>query len=354
MKVGIVTINSQNMGNRLQNYAVQEILKKMGMQVETINNAYCGREVTTFKHTLKICVLGRTLPSLFRKRREGFYSFNRKHIQMTESEWEYNKAPNGISDEYDYFVCGSDQIWNPHFDFVSDNEYLTFARPEQKIAYSASFGVSEMNKEQLSSLNEKIKDFKAISVRENAGAVLVEKACDRKAEVLLDPTMMITKKEWLSIAERPTFLTDKKYILTYFLGNKLPETKHKLQELAKENNWDIINLWDINYKKYFLTTPEEFIYLIANCELMCTDSFHGSVFSILTGVPFIVQTRKDNVQNMNSRLETLLGKLGLTSHLMREGMSKSDIFAADYTEAYDIIEKERKKTQEFLKNAMSE
>lgn len=352
MKVGIVTINSQNMGNRLQNYAVQEFLKKLGMQVETINNAYCGREVTTFKHTLKICVLGRALPSLFRKRREGFYRFNEKHIKMAPGEWEFNKAPAGIAESYDYFVCGSDQIWNPYFDFISDNEYLSFARPEQKIAYSASFGISEMNKEQLSRLKEKISDFKAISVREDAGAELVKKACGREAEVLLDPTMMLTKEQWLSIAEKPAFLPDKKYILTYFLGNKLPETVQRLQEIAKKNDWEIINLWDIKYKKYFLATPEEFIYLIANCELMCTDSFHGSVFSILTGVPFIVQTRKDKEKSMNSRLETLLGKLGLTSRLMRDGMSEEEIFRIDYTEAYSIIEKERSRTESFLKGVI--
>ncbi len=351
MKVGIVTINSQNMGNRLQNYAVQETLKKLGFQVETINNAYCGREVTTFKHTLKICVLGRALPSLFKKRREGFYRFNRKHIQMAEGEWEYNKAPAGISDKYDYFVCGSDQVWNPSFDFITDNEYLTFAKPEQKIAYAASFGVSEMSGGQLDALCEKISDFKAISVREDAGAALVKKASGRDATVLVDPTMMLSKEEWLSIAERPKFMPDKKYILTYFLGQKLPETKQKLTELAREKDYEIIDLWDINKKKYFLATPEEFVYLIANCALMCTDSFHGSVFSILTGVPFLVQTRKDNAKNMNSRLETLLDKLKLTSRLMKEDMTEQDIFEIDYTETYGILGEERKRTEEFFKEA---
>ncbi len=351
MKVGIVTINSQNMGNRLQNYAVQESLKKLGFQVETINNAYCGREVTTFKHTLKICVLGRTLPFLFRKRREGFYRFNQKHIQMAEGEWEYNKAPSGVCDRFDYFVCGSDQVWNPSFDFISDNEYLTFARPEQKIAYAASFGVSEMSKEQLKNLGEKIGDYRAISVREDAGAELVKKASGKDAKVLLDPTMMLSKEDWLSIAEKPKFMPEKKYILTYFLGQKLSETKQKLMELARENDYKIIDLWDINKKKYFLTTPEEFVYLIANCSLMCTDSFHGSVFSILTGVPFLVQTRKDNAKNMNSRLETLLDKMQLTSRLMKADMTERDIFEIDYTRTYEIISEERKRTEEFFYEA---
>ncbi len=352
MKAAIVTINSQNMGNRLQNYAVQETLKRLGMEVETINNAYCGREVTTIKHTLKICVLGRALPSLFRKRREGFYRFNQKHIQMAVGEWTYNKAPEGISDRYDFFVCGSDQVWNPFFDFISENEYLSFARPEQKIAYAASFGISDMQEEQLKKLGERIHDFKAISVREDAGADLVKNACGREATVLLDPTMMISKEEWLSIAERPAFMHKKKYILTYFLGQKLPKTAERLNNLAKENDWEIIDLWDIKRKKYFLATPEEFIYLIANCELMCTDSFHGSVFSVLTEVPFIVQTRKDSAKNMNSRLETLLNKLGLTNRLMKSDMSNDEIFDVDYTKAQEVICEERKKTEEFLKNAL--
>ena len=351
MKVGIITINSQNMGNRLQNYAVQEVLKEMGMQVETINNAYCGREVTTFKHTVKICVQGKTFPSLFRKRREGFYRFTKKHIQMAEGEWKFGKAPNGICNDYDFFVCGSDQIWNPNFELVSDNEYLTFARPEQKIAYAASLSVSEMDEEQSAMLRERVSDFKAISVREDAGAVLVNEACGRSAEVLLDPTMMILKDKWNAIAEKPVFLPEKKYILTYFLGKELPETEKKLQDIARENDWEIVHLWDIQYKKYFLATPEEFIYLIANCELMCTDSFHGSVFSVLMGVPFIVQMRKDKEKSMNSRLETLLGKLGLTSHFMTDDMTKEQIFDKDYSEAHVVIEKEKERTKNFLTRA---
>lgn len=351
MKAAIVTINSENMGNRLQNYAVQEILKKRGMQVETIDNPYCGREVVTLKHTIKLCITGRALPSLFQKRREGFYRFNEKHIQMTKDKWEFGKAPKAVSGQYDYFVCGSDQIWNPHFKFISDNEYLTFARPEQKVAFAASFGVSEMNEEQLERLRERIHDFKAISVREDAGAVLVEKACQRTAEVLLDPTMMLSKEEWLSIAECPKFMPKKKYILTYFLGKRLPETEQRLREYAKERDLEIVNLWDVKYKKYFLATPEEFIYLIAHCELMCTDSFHGSVFSVLTGVPFVVQVRKDKAQNMNSRLETLLSKLKLSNRFMKEGMTPEEVFSVDYTEASKIIEEEHKVTEEFLDKA---
>ena len=84
---------------------------------------------------------------------------------------------------------------------------------------------------------------------------------------------------------------------------------------------------------------------------MCTDSFHGSVFSVLTGVPFVVQIRKDKAQNMNSRLETLLSKLKLSNRFMKDGMTPEEVFSVDYTEASQIIEEERKVTEAFLDKA---
>lgn len=352
MKIGIMTISSQNMGNRLQNYAVQEVLKKLGAEVETLDNDYCGREVTTFKHTLKICVLGRTLPSTFRKRREGFYRFTEEHIKVNNRKFVFGKAPEGIAEEFDFFVCGSDQIWNPTFDFISSNEFLAFARPEQKIAYAASLGVPSVSREDAQKLKEYIRDYRAISVREEAGAGIVRETTGREAQVLIDPTMMLSRKEWLRVAKKPEFFPERKYILTYFLGTKLPETQELLVRLAKERNLELVDLWDIRHKKYFLADPSHFIYLIANCELMCTDSFHGSVFSILMGVPFVVQGRKDEAKNMNSRIETLLGRLSLEEHFMDDEFCEENVFCRDYERAYRLIGKEQENAWDFLKKSL--
>lgn len=351
MKVGIITINSQNMGNRLQNYAVQHVIKSMGYDVLTLNNDYCGREVTTFKHTLKICVTGKAFPNLFRRRREAFIQFNNKYIAMHHSVWKPGIAPEGVENEFDFFVCGSDQIWNPFFDFITDNEYLKFAKPEQRIAYAASIGVDQIPESMKELFLSRIKDFKAISVREKAGASIIYKLLGKEVPVLIDPTLMLRREDWLKIAEKPKEVPNKKYLLTYFLGEKDANTKKFINTLAKEKCLEIVNLWDVKYKKYFLTSPSEFLYYIANCELMCTDSFHGSIFSVIMGVPFSVHKRVDNVKSMNSRLDTLLETLELESHLWSKESSIEDFMNHDYTIAYKKIKTEKMRVNEFLNNA---
>jgi hypothetical protein len=348
MKIGIITINSQNMGNRLQNYAVQQVLQKLGHQVETLNNSYCGREVTTLKHTLKICVTGRTFPGLFEKRREGFKHFNDNYINMNERLWSPDKAPSGIEDEFDYFICGSDQIWNPHFDFITGNEFLEFARPEQKIAFAASIGVDEIPKLEEERFRKRLHDFKAISVREKSGAHLISKILGREVPVLMDPTLMLSREEWLKFAKEPKELPVRKYLLTYFLGQKSNDTLDFIQKTAKANNLEIVNLWDIKQKRYFLTNPSEFLFYIANCEMMLTDSFHGVIFSIIMGVSFSVFWRKDKAKNMSTRLETLLGTLKLENHFNTSKTIDESLFMQDYSEAYEIIQLEKKRSNEYL------
>lgn len=353
MKIGIMTINSQNMGNRLQNYAVQEVIKGLGHEVYTMNNSYCGREVTTFKHTLKLSVLNMALPSLFRKRREGFYRFNDEFIQMHNSTWEAGKAPVGIDEEFDCFIVGSDQVWNPYFNFVTSNEFLEFSEPQKKVALSVSFGVGSLPEAVISLYTERLKGFKAISVREDAGASIIKKLHGIDVPVLIDPTLMLSRQAWLNIARPAKRKPEKKYLLTYFLGEQMPETKRFILEKSQTMDLEIVNLWDARSKRYFLTTPSEFLDFITGCELMCTDSFHGSIFSLIMGVPFVVFDRKDHVQKMNSRLETLLDKLELKEHFYDEKFNWETVLNAYYEKAYGIVEKERLRAVEFLENAIS-
>lgn len=352
MKIGLITIKSHNIGNRLQNYAVQEVLKKLGHDVYTMNNEYCGGDVTTFKHTLKICVLNRVLPSLFSNRRKRFDDFNSEFIQFDDSKWSYGIAPDDILDEFDYFVTGSDQVWNPHFDFLSSNEYLEFARDDQKIAISASLGVSEIPNAQIGLFTRRLKDYNAISVREDAGARIVKQLTDRDVPVLIDPTMMLGKEDWLKIARPHEQKPQGKYILTYFIGKQLPETKAFIHEKAEELDAEVVNLYDPKIKNYYAVNPSEYIDYIAHAELMCTDSFHGSIFSILMDTPFVVFDRKDSAKRMNSRIDTLLSKTNLEKHYFGHGFDWDAVKNVDYTRSYELLEGERIKFNEFLIEAI--
>ena len=247
-------------------------------------------------------------------------------------------------------MYGSDQVWNPKFDRLSDVDLLSFATPEQRISFSASFGISELPEDTKEKVKRELENFKAISVREDSGKEIIENITKRKdIEVLVDPTMLLTAEEWDKVLKKPDQLKTDKYILNYFLGNLSEERKQEIEKIAKENNCEIINILDKN-SPFYKTGPSEFLYLEKNAFLICTDSFHSSVFAILYNRPFVVFDREDSNVKMNSRLETLLNKFHLTNRWFNNKINEEQLIA-NYNEAYELLEKEREKASQFIKYA---
>ncbi len=347
MKVGILTIiDNNNYGNRLQNYAVQCILQKLNNEVYTIINY-------PFLNSKKNYILRKIKWKLKKKtklvnsaREDNFEKFNCNilYFQKKITAYSYEKS-------FDYVLAGSDQVWNPNFGRLRDVDLLCFVKPEKRVAFSASFGVNDIPEKMQKHVGESLKSFKAISVREDAGKKIIEKLTGRTdVKVLIDPTMMLTADEWDKVSKKPTMLKNDKYILNYFLGNLSDERRNEINRIAKENNCEVINILD-KESPFYECGPSEFLYLEKNAFLICTDSFHSSVFGILYNTPFLVFEREDNNVSMNSRLDTLLSKFKLEDRRYKGKITKKDL-KCDYTEAYNILDKERIKSMNFLKKAL--
>lgn len=353
-KIGIITINDfNNYGNRVQCYAVQEKLKELNFIVENIYNVNKKKMfISNIKRKIKKLLNYNNARELD-KRSERFKEFN-KNIKFSNRKIINGKTNKNLNKEYNFFVVGSDQVWNPNFNTTSDADFLTFASDNKKIALSASFGISELPKNVVKDYKEKLNKFKKISVREEAGKKIIEQITDRTdVEVLIDPTMLLDEREWAKVSKRPEQLDrikKDKYILNYFLGELSEKRKKEIERIAKENNCHIINILDKN-DPFYITGPSEFLYLEKNAFLICTDSFHSSVFAILFNRPFVVFNREDNHVNMNSRIDTLLSKFKLENRKYNGKEITKENLKHDYTEAYKILEKERKKSEEFLKKA---
>ncbi len=188
-----------------------------------------------------------------------------------------------------------------------------------------------------------------LSVREESGAKIVKELTGRDVPVLIDPTLMLTKEKWLSIAREDPYKPDRPYLLTYFLGKVPKETRKKIKKIARDNNLEIVKLADIRDKKRYIACPSEFIDYINSAALVCTDSFHGSVFSILMETPFIVFERVGTV--MYSRIETLLNKFHLHSRQVNN-IKDDQIFNIDFSHIPPILEEERRKALDFLIEAL--
>ena len=360
MKVGILTItNGENYGNRLQNYAVQYVLESLGCEVETIRNTTEQRKISKIKDKLNIIspiynVIGIKKIQLLNRllRAYRFNEFTKKYIHKSKFIINKNLIPIDIKSYYDYFVCGSDQIWNPKFYFNSEIDFLTFASPEQRIAYAPSFGIDEIPKEKVDEYKKLINGIRCLSVREKSGAKIIKTLTGREAEVLIDPTLMLTKKEWLKISSKPKINLNERYMLIYFLGILSEETKEDIKNISKENGLKIINLLDVSNKESSFFNPEEFIYLINNAELMCTDSFHGVAFSILMNTNFLVFLRKGASYSMNSRMENILELFNMKDRIYEECKDKESFFNMNFNKVEKILDRERKKALEYLKTSL--
>lgn len=349
-KIAILTINdNSNYGNRLQNYAVQEVLKKQGVEVETVYNREDKVGMNLFKIKVKN-LIKRILGIKSQKRYHHFIKFN-NYIKYSEFCVFHNHIPTNLSNKYDCFLTGSDQVWNPNFNRMSDIDFITFAPKEKRNSFSASFGISEIPENMKEFYKERLNGLNHISVRENRGKEIIKELTGREdVEVLVDPTMLLLAEEWDQVSKKPEQLKTDKYILNYFLGNLSEERKNEINRIAEENDCQVINILEAN-DPFYVTGPSEFLYLEKNAFLICTDSFHSSVFAIIYNRPFVVFDREDDLAKMNSRIDTLISKFNLKNRIF-EGKITAQNLNHDYTEAYEILEKEREKADLFLKKAL--
>lgn len=354
-KIGIITIyDNNNYGNRLQNYGLQETIKKCNYDIITFQNKmYKTSFVRSLKEVIKKYILKLKYDETTLQRLNYFLKFTNDFINSSSEEIYTGNDLSSLNSQYDHFIIGSDQIWNYHFrgEYFGNFEFAMFADKEKSFSYSASIGIDNISDDKKDIYIRGLNHLKYISVREDRAKEIVEELTGRNdVEVLIDPTMLLTADEWDKVSKRPKQLDFDKYILNYFLGELSESRKKEIERVAKENNCQIINILDHN-DPFYVCGPSEFLYLEKHAFLICTDSFHSSVFAILYDRPFVVFEREDNTVKMNSRIETLINKFKLKDKKYEGRISEKNL-NHDYSEAYKILEFERKKSFDFLKKAL--
>ncbi len=356
--IGIITINGDNnYGNKLQNYATIKILNKYGCAKNIIKRDKCEYRSRLNIESRKIIKTALLLVNQILKkeyvfnRQINFMKFNNNiftYKKMICKNIDYKK----LNADFDCFVAGSDQVWNPR---LYPNLYvnmLGFAEKNKKIAFAPSISVDELTLEQENMFKELLKDFDNLSCREEQGAELLRKITGKRVVSLIDPTLMLSSEEWDKISKKPKFHDEnKKYLLLYFLGDLTDSYKQIVENIKSKYNLEVINILD-KKSKYYSCGPSEFVYLIKNSQIVLTDSFHGSVFSYIYNKPFRIFYRQDGCGYMNSRLTNLMNKLCLDNSIyLNVGDSIDAILNTNYNKEKLIFE--QKKYEEFLKEIFS-
>ncbi len=376
-KVGIVTYfqNASNYGTAIQAYALVYIVRRLGYDAEVVNIDFTPHDSKSFfvgkinsayvKVKKNVKFIGKILkdsPEVKKarlkaqKRMRILESFREEYIP--HSELIHCEELMKIKDKYDILIAGSDQIWNPvrwkqafFLDWAGKNT--------RRIVYAASMGVNEYTEHQKLLIEPYFSFFDAISVREKEGVQIIGELTNKKIEIVLDPVLLLEKHEWQNIVK--DVKQERPYVLCYLLGDN---DTHKIaaKRLAEMNHLQLVSLHgsaginqeDVHFgdKKFYEIDPGQFIWLIENAEIIVTDSFHGTVVSIVNHKKCYV-FRRDAA---NERIYMLLDMLGLRSMLLSEQEDEWD-FEVDWDRFYVDVDKrlseERKKSIDFLKNALS-
>ncbi|WP_347862243.1 polysaccharide pyruvyl transferase family protein [Salimicrobium sp. PL1-032A] len=359
-KIGVITLNGYfNYGNRLQNYALEQILNKNGCYVETIWIDSKKLMRSTINQRIRVFVKKNLIDPFYRweeflndkKRLENFEMFSLKYLNEKRYLSKKNTFQESDINTFDYFIVGSDQVWNPHYTSNSELYLLSFVPPHKRIAYAPSFGISTIPSDYKKVIQTYLLNYKNISVREEEGSRIIKDLTGKNVPVVLDPTLLLSNKEWMSIAQPPTNKPKKNYIVTYFLGEVSDERQKYIDRVTEKYNYKIIKLAN-KHDEFYQTDPGGFVDLIKDASLVLTDSFHGTVFSIIFERPFIVFERENKHGSMRSRIDTLLRITNLESRNVENLEMRDEVTNIDFRSAKNQLETEKTKSIDYLKNAL--
>lgn len=343
-RVAIVTLQGYyNYGNRWQNYALQEIFKKYGYDVDSVIAVKRGRIL--WAKSLCRRIIGKAAGKRYFKIRK----FSKKYIRERKLIYKDFAIPKHVCEQYDYFVTGSDQVWHP---LVAEKErdyfFLTFVEQKKRICISPSFGVDEIPKQLLDDYQNGLNGFERLCAREKSGTKIIENITGCKAEWLIDPTMTLDKKEWEKIFPEKVQCPEK-FLLLAMLGGMDETRREYIRKISETYNLEIVEVFNEN----MALGPDEVLFYLDHASLVVTDSFHFTAFSINFNRPFIVCPRQGSTyeSTMFSRLADLLELFQMQERL-EANVSEDSLLECDFSKANEILKQEREKFQMYLEECI--
>ncbi len=385
-KVGIVSCYfKSNYGSMLQAYATKKVLDNNGIPNETINidnnidfkkgkKKYYLSQIINIKFILsKFGMIKLKIDKKIRKDlgknifiREKKYNEFKREFNLSKSVNSYEELHEMAEEKYSDVIVGSDQLWLP-VNVVADYYTLNWV-PEKinKISYATSYGVANIPKKYREKYSYFLNRINHLSVREESGIKLTKDIANVDVKLVCDPTILLTKDEWEEIAIKSRIIKNK-YILCYFLGKNVEHRKFA-EKLKKVTGYEIVSLNHADeYVKYsdkfadivpYDVGPKEWLNLIKNAEFVCTDSFHGSVFSLIFNKKFFVFRRykSSSVVSTNSRIDSLLNSLDIDKKIILTGLEDVEK-VLKYDVNYNLVNKKidefRSDSKKWLLNSIT-
>lgn len=373
-KVGIITFHaSLNCGSMLQAYALQKVISmEFGLENEIINfSNQAQKEMYSIFVKVKKPrnIIGNFLKFIFypilRKSQIDFQEFIDKYLIVSGVQFSENAELKEIDGKYDFYICGSDQVWNTSASDFDDAYFLNFVTKGKKIAYSTSLGATNIIENVNSKLHYQklLSDFSSISVREGNAKSIIENIYDRDIKITLDPTLLLSKENWFSIIDKHEPIVKQKYIF-YYAFNYNNQVNKFVMDMGKKYKMPVYIIdarpWGPGLKfRFGFKLSKDFgplamMNLMKNATLVFTTSFHGTVFSSLFEKKFWFVNSDMHNEN-DDRATYLLSQLDLI-HRFRTIADLYEINLLDnisFTESQKRIYELRHKSLEYLSDALT-
>ena len=368
-KVGIITMHRvNNAGSALQAYALYHAVCKLGYKCEIIDyqypNEYHKQENKNEQTTPFFTRLWQRIKYfiLYRSRAQQ-KRFNDFQTQAWKSSNYYPNRESLINNppQYDICITGSDQVWNPRCMKGDSIFFCDFSPNTPHIAYASSFTQGDIPQDLKSHYAHHLSTYQAIGVRENSGVKLIEKLVAKKAEIVCDPTLLLTASDYAPFIAKAHTYTRKRYLLAYILDyafNPYPTIQEVIKRISREQGLEVIYLMANSVNNYRLgqsitsAGPNEFLKLFSEASYVVTSSFHGVAFSLLFEKDFY--TIVPNKEMEDGRIQSLLQAVGAQDRAIKQGedISKVKETKINYDFIRPRIMEYRERSLHFLQSAI--
>lgn len=366
-KVGVITMHRvMNVGSVLQAYALCEKLNQLGVSAEVIDYQYPNHFHRKNVHSLSFIEKIKLFPFrvkyylLYRgtAQKRRFNTFITKRMRLS-NYYPDRRSIYANPPHYDIFLTGSDQVWNPRCMNGDGVFFCDFTRKGLKASYSASFTVSDIPDSLKTAYSAYLKTYKFIGVRERSAVALVESLSGKDATVVCDPTLLLTKEDYIKLSHDSEFKKNRDpYILVYALSyayDPYPQIDRVVDEVKKRLGYDVIYLHANSVDHYHFgksitsAGPAEVIDLFLNAKFVITSSFHGTAFAINFEIPFISVVPDNNAED--SRITSLLAILELTNQAVttKQVLPNDLSLSVEYSTVRTRLNDYRNKSESFLK-----
>ena len=369
-------IKNNNYGSMLQSFATQKIMDEYGIQYELLNykkkytplfvlksiprllNKVIWQEKINENQKKRFLKRNPELMSDVKKRSRAYDQFRESYFNHpVVTYYGYSKLKEE-SKKYSAFITGSDQLWSPSG--LPTNFYnLMFTYEDAvRISYASSFGVKKIPRYQRGRTRKFLDRIQHVSCREESGREIVKELTGRDVPTVADPTILFNGEEWKELLPIDR-VQEGKYIFSYILGTD-KKYRDEVLKLSKETGLPIVSIHqyvdaDLDFGDISVTDagPAEFVDLIRNAEYVCTDSFHGSVFSILCHRKLVIFNRySDNSSSSkNTRIDNLCNRLGISDRRFSGSIIKDANGETDFASIDKKLESLRQESRDYIEKA---